>query len=99
MNCALVTGGSRGIGRAICLKMAAMGYYVIINYKGNAAAAQETLDGVRAAGSDGALLQFDVGSETDVQGVLGAWLESNKDKQVEVLVNNAGVREDNLLFW
>jgi len=99
MNCALVTGGSRGIGRAICLKMAAMGYYVIINYKGNAAAAQETLDGVRAAGANGELLQFDVGSETDVQGVLGAWLESNKDKQVEVLVNNAGIREDNLLFW
>src|SRR3989442_15954944 len=99
MNCALVTGGSRGIGRAICIKMAALGYYVLINYKGNVAAAQETLHAVRAAGSNGELLQFDVGNEQEVQGVLGAWVESNKDKQVEVLVNNAGIREDNLLFW
>ncbi|HEY8915449.1 MAG TPA: SDR family oxidoreductase, partial [Chitinophaga sp.] len=73
--------------------------HVIINFKGNTAAAQETLDAVRAKGSDGELLQFDVGNEEDVQAVLGAWLENNKDKQVQVLVNNAGIREDNLLFW
>jgi len=99
MNCALVTGGSRGIGRAICIKMAELGYHVIINFKGNTAAAQETLDAVRAKGSDGELLQFDVGNEAEVQAVLGAWLENNKEKQVQVLVNNAGIREDNLLFW
>src|SRR5690606_8195522 len=98
MNCALVTGGSRGIGRAICVKMAGQGYYVIINYKGNAAAAEETLAAVRAAGGNGELLPFDVGNEQEVQSVLGAWLENNKEKQVEVLVNNAGIREDNLLF-
>jgi 3-oxoacyl-[acyl-carrier protein] reductase len=79
--------------------MAELGYHVIINYKGNAVAAQETLEAVRAKGSDGELLQFDVGSEADVQAVLGAWLENNKEKQVKVLVNNAGIREDNLLFW
>lgn len=99
MNCALVTGGSRGIGRAICIKMAELGYHVIINFKGNTVAAQETLDAVRAKGSDGELLQFDVGNEAEVQAVLGAWLENNKEKQVQVLVNNAGIREDNLLFW
>lgn len=99
MKCALITGGSRGIGRAICVKMAELGYYVIINYKGNEAAALETLETVKAKGSDGELLQFDVGNNEDVQAVLGSWVENNKEKQIEVLVNNAGIREDNLLFW
>jgi len=71
MKCALITGGSRGIGRAICVKMAELGYYVIINYKGNEAAAMETLDAVRAKGSDGELLQFNVGNNEEVQAVLG----------------------------
>lgn len=99
MKCALITGGSRGIGRAICLKMAELGYYVIVNYKGNEAAAQETLEAVRAKGSDGELLQFNVGNNEEVQAVLGGWVENNKEKQIQVLVNNAGIREDNLLFW
>jgi len=46
---ALVTGGSRGIGREICLKLARSGYYVLINYRSNADEAQRTLEGVRAA--------------------------------------------------
>ncbi|PSL29832.1 3-oxoacyl-ACP reductase FabG [Chitinophaga ginsengisoli] len=99
MKCALITGGSRGIGRAICVKMAELGYYVIINYKGNEAAANETLEAVRAKGSDGELLQFNVGNNEEVHAVLGSWIENNKEKQIQVLVNNAGIREDNLLFW
>ncbi|ASZ11455.1 3-oxoacyl-ACP reductase FabG [Chitinophaga pendula] len=99
MKCALVTGGSRGIGRAISVKLASLGYYVLINYKGNLAAAEEALAAVRAAGSDGELLQFHVGNAVEVQEVLGTWVENNKEKYVEVLVNNAGIREDNLLFW
>lgn len=99
MKCALITGGSRGIGRAICVKMAEMGYYVIVNYKGNEAAANETLEAVRAKGSNGEALQFDVANEQEVQAVLGGWVESNKEKQIEILVNNAGIREDNLMFW
>ena len=99
MKCALITGGSRGIGRAICVKMAEMGYYVIVNYKGNEVAANETLEAVRAKGSNGELLQFDVAIEQEVQTVLGGWVEANKEKQIEILVNNAGIREDNLLFW
>jgi len=98
MKCALITGGSRGIGRAICVKMAEMGYYVIVNYKGNEAAARETLEAVRAKGSDGEILQFDVADEQEVLAVLGTWVEANKEKEVEVLVNNAGIREDNLMF-
>jgi 3-oxoacyl-[acyl-carrier protein] reductase len=99
MKCALITGGSRGIGRAICIKMAEQGYYVLINYKGNEVAANETLEAVRAKGSDGEILKFDVGNEQEVLAVLGGWVDNNKEKQVEVLVNNAGIREDNLLFW
>ncbi|WPQ65308.1 3-oxoacyl-ACP reductase FabG [Chitinophaga sancti] len=99
MKCALITGGSRGIGRAICVKMAEMGYYVIVNYKGNEAAANETLEAVRAKGSNGEALQFDVANEQEVQAVLGGWVETNKEKQIEILVNNAGIREDNLMFW
>jgi 3-oxoacyl-[acyl-carrier protein] reductase len=79
--------------------MAEMGYYVIVNYKGNEAAANETLEAVRAKGSNGEILQFDVANEQEVQAVLGGWVETNKEKQIEILVNNAGIREDNLLFW
>ncbi|MBV7531869.1 3-oxoacyl-ACP reductase FabG [Chitinophaga sp. sic0106] len=98
MKCALITGGSRGIGRAVCIKMAERGYHVLINYKGNEAAALETLEAVKAAGSTGELLQFNVGSAEEVTQVLGNWIEGHKDDQIEVLVNNAGVREDGLMF-
>ena len=57
---ALVTGGSRGIGREICLKLGGCGYHVLVNYKSNAAEAEKTLSGIRAAGGDGEALQFDV---------------------------------------
>ncbi|NIG57186.1 3-oxoacyl-ACP reductase FabG [Chitinophaga sp. Cy-1792] len=98
MKCALITGGSRGIGRAVCVKMAELGYHVLINYKGNEAAAQETLEAVKNAGSTGELLQFNVGEAEEVKSVLGGWIESHKEDQIEVLVNNAGIREDGLMF-
>ena len=96
MKCALVTGGSRGIGRAICQKMAALGYYVLVNYKNNKDAAENTLSLID---SNGELLQFDVADKTRIQQVLGGWLENNEDKQIEVLVNNAGIRDDSLMAW
>lgn len=99
MKCALVTGGSRGIGRAVCIRMAEAGYHVLINYKGNEAAALETLEAVKAKGSTGELVPFNVGDAAEVQQVLGSWVENNKEKQIEVLVNNAGIREDSLMFW
>jgi 3-oxoacyl-[acyl-carrier protein] reductase len=99
MNCALVTGGSRGIGKAICIKLATMGYYVLINYKGNQVKAEETLAEVRAAGSDGELLQFDVANREEVQTALNGWIEANTGKIIEVLVNNAGIKDDVLLMW
>jgi len=99
MNYALVTGGSRGIGSAICLALAQKGYKIIINYKGNRIKAEETLEKVQAAGSEGELLQFDVANRQEVQAVLGTWIENNADKTIEVLVNNAGIKDDVLMMW
>jgi 3-oxoacyl-[acyl-carrier protein] reductase len=99
MKCSLVTGGSRGIGRAICLKMAAMGYYVLVNYKSNAEEAATTLTEIRRQGGEGELLSFDVSDRTQVQQRLGEWIEKNETKYIEVLVNNAGIKEDALMVW
>ncbi|MBK6444273.1 MAG: 3-oxoacyl-ACP reductase FabG [Bacteroidetes bacterium] len=99
MKCALVTGGSRGIGKAICVKLAAMGYYIIVNYKSNEDAANQTLTSLKASGSDGELLKFDVADKDDVKAALGSWIEQNPDKLIEVLVNNAGIKQDVLMMW
>jgi 3-oxoacyl-[acyl-carrier protein] reductase len=99
MKCALVTGGSRGIGRAVCLKMAEMGYHVIINYKGNEEQAEITLGQVQEKGGTAELLRFNVGDKDEINTVLGGWMEANKEKTVEVLVNNAGIKEDALMIF
>ncbi|MEO8086767.1 MAG: 3-oxoacyl-ACP reductase FabG [Bacteroidota bacterium] len=99
MKIALVTGGSRGIGKAICLKLAELGYFVLINFHSNKQAAEETLAEVKAKGSDGELMMFDVADETQVQSILGTWLENHKETPVEILVNNAGIKNDTLLMW
>lgn len=96
---ALVTGGSRGIGRAICIKLAAMGYPVIINYKGNKEAAEETAKLVAAQGQAAVVLGFNVADRTEIQQTLGQWQADNSDKVIAVLVNNAGVRQDALLAF
>lgn len=99
MRYALVTGGSRGIGRAICYKLAAMRYHILVNYKSNQTEAQATLDEIQKNGFDGELLQFDVADKNQIQTVLGGWMEANPDKHIEVLVNNAGIKEDGLMMW
>jgi 3-oxoacyl-[acyl-carrier protein] reductase len=95
---ALVTGGSRGIGRACCLKLAELGYSSLVNYKGNTAAAEETASLVKEKGVKAELLNFDVSDRADVEKVLGGWMAANSDKTVEILVNNAGIRQDTLLM-
>ena len=99
MKYALVTGGSRGIGRAIALEMASSGYLVLINYKSNHTEAQHTLDLIRQAGGDGELLPFDVADKVQIQKILGGWIDAHPEKEIEVLVNNAGIRNDSLLAW
>lgn len=97
MKCALVTGGSRGIGKSICLKLAEQGYHIIINFQSNEEAAKQTLQAVTEKETTGELLKFDVSKREEIEAVLGKWVEENKDKVVEVLVNNAGIRKDQLL--
>ena len=96
---ALVTGASRGIGRAIAVRLAKEGYRIIINYASNHAEAENTLAQVREAGSDGELLQFDVADMTVVQTALTQWHNRHDGDYISVLVNNAGIRKDNLLMW
>ncbi len=99
MKCALITGGSRGIGRAICIKMAAQGYYVLVNYKSNTEEADKTLLQIQQNGGNGELLQFDVADKDQINQALGSWIEANLEKHIEVLVNNAGIRDDSLMAW
>src|ERR1700734_4181504 len=99
MKSALVTGGSRGIGRSICLKMAGMGYHVLINYKSNKTEADKTLEQISKMGGSGELLCFDVSSRENITKMLGGWMESHHDHHIEVLVNNAGIKEDGLMVF
>ncbi|MBK6378890.1 MAG: 3-oxoacyl-ACP reductase FabG [Chitinophagaceae bacterium] len=99
MKFALVTGGSRGIGRAVCIKLAEMGYNVLINYKSNEEEANNTLALVKEKGVDGEIIQFDVSDKAAIISKLGDWMEANTDKVIEVLVNNAGIRDDGLMMW
>ena len=99
MKYALVTGGSRGIGKAVSIKLAEMGYSILVNFKSNKKEAENTLKLVKEKKVDGELLQFDVGSKNEVEEVLGGWIDANDDKNLDVLVNNAGIRHDNLLMW
>ena len=99
MKYALVTGGSRGIGRAVVLRLASLGYTVIINYVSNEDKARETLAAVRDAGGDGELLRFDVSDLEATLEALSNWQETHPQDYIEVLVNNAGIRRDNLMVW
>ncbi len=99
MKVALVTGGSRGIGRAICVKLGSMGYHVLINYLSNEKEADITLGLVQQAGGTGEKLCFDVSHQEDVDKALDQWHASHSETYIEVLVNNAGIRKDTLMMW
>jgi 3-oxoacyl-[acyl-carrier protein] reductase len=96
---ALVTGGSRGIGRAVVLRLAQSGYSVIINYRSNHTEAQNTLQTVKEAGGEAELLPFDVSDLQSVTKSLNQWHQDHEDAFIEVLVNNGGIRKDALLLW
>lgn len=98
MKYALVTGGSRGIGRAICLKLAGMGIPVIINFKSNIEAARELREAILAEGGEASLMQFDVADPKAVSSALEAWENEHPDDYIAYLVNNAGIRRDNMMF-
>jgi len=91
---AFVTGGSRGIGRAICVKLAQEGYQVIINYASNESEAKKTLE---MMDGNGELLPFDVSDAGQTKTALTDWQKQHPEDYIEVIVNNAGIRRDNVL--
>lgn len=97
MKYALVTGGSRGIGRAVCIKLAQMGYQVIINYANNTEEAEKTLEMIKSTGQNGETLQFDISNGKQTREAIDTWMQAHPDDYIEILVNNAGIRHDNIL--
>lgn len=95
----MVTGGSRGIGRAIAERLAQDGYTVLINYHHNKTAAAETLQAIQAAGGQAELLPFDVADGKSIETALTAWDAAHEGEHISVLVNNAGIRRDELLVF
>ena len=93
---AIVTGASRGIGRATAVELAGTGYYIVINYNANEEAAKETLAQVRSAGSDGEIQKFDVANAEEVKEAVAKIAAAHK--RIDVLVNNAGVTADGLFM-
>jgi len=92
----LVTGASRGIGRAVALRFAGEGAFVVVNYAGNETAAAETLAAIEAAGGKAVLSRFDVGSAAEVDAAVKAIVADRG--RIDILVNNAGITRDNLLM-
>ncbi len=92
---ALVTGGSRGIGRAICLRLAAMGAHVFINYVSNSQAAEETQQEIVAAGGSADTIAFDVADAAQAEGTIKQLIKDAGS--IDILVNNAGITRDGLM--
>ena len=93
---AIVTGASRGIGRAIAVELAGDGYDIVVNYRSDEAGALATLDRIRQAGGDGRIMQFDVTDHQAAQTAIETIL-ADVDT-IDVLVNNAGITADGLFI-
>ena len=93
---ALVTGASRGIGKAIALSLSRAGAHVMVNYRGNRTAAEESLNAIAAQGGRGELCPFDITDEDQVEAAVKNIVD--RHQKIDILVNNAGVTADNLLL-
>ena len=98
MKYALVTGASRGIGKAVALRLASTGIPVIINYLKNSEAARAVADEIAAAGGQAELLPFDLADAKAIEQAIDTWEEKHPDDYIAVLVNNGGIRRDNVMF-
>ncbi len=99
MRYALVTGGSRGIGRAVCINLVSLDLHVIVNFRSNEDEALRTLAMMKQAGGSGEILKFDVSDPLQVENAISNWEKDHPDEFIEVLVNNAGTRKDILMTW
>ncbi len=99
MKNALVTGGSGGIGQAICIKLASAGFHVLVNYNKNESKAKETLDAIIEAGNSGEIVRFDISDKKLMNDFFDHWKEAHPDEYIDVLVNNAGKSADNLMIF
>lgn len=95
---ALVTGGSRGIGRAIAIELAKDGCAILLNYKSNHAAAEETKRLIEAAGGEAELMPFDVSQPDAINAALDKWFAAHPDEYIDVLVNNAGILDNEIML-
>lgn len=99
MKYALITGGSRGIGRSVCVELSGLGYPVLINYLNNTDAAIETKTIIEENGGVAEILKFDVSKVEEVDNALMEWQENHPNDYIAILVNNAGIREDTMMMW
>lgn len=99
MKYALITGASRGLGKAVAIRLAKDGFAVVINYQSNREAAEDTLKQVHEAGGTGELLPFDVADSNAIEAAIETWQTNHPDDYISVLVNNAGIRQDNLMIF
>jgi len=99
MKYALVTGASRGLGKAIAIRLAKDGFAVVINYQSNREAAEDTLKQIQEGGGMGELLPFDVSDPKAIETALESWQNAHPEEYISVLVNNAGIRQDNLMVF
>lgn len=95
---ALITGASRGIGRAIAIELAKDGCSILLNYKSNHTAAQEAKRLIEAAGGEAELMPFDVSRPEAINAALDAWFAAHPDDYIDVLVNNAGIVDDEIML-
>ena len=93
---ALVTGASRGIGKAIAFALSRAGAHVIVNYRGNQAVAEASLQALAAQGGQGELCRFDIADESQVEAAVKVLVD--RHQKIDIVVNNAGVTADNLLM-
>lgn len=95
---ALITGASRGIGRAIAIELAKDGCSILLNYKSNHAAAEETKRLIEEAGGEAELMPFDVSQPDAINAALDKWFAAHPDEYIDVLVNNAGIVDDEIML-